>query len=175
MGAEASSIVRRGSRRAVRSPPDAYATASFSALMGRARTPLLAGFAANFCFSFVNGLIPSRAGRAGFFTTTNFAKPGKSSSRSATGAGRQRTTGRAVRPCPTTSLRRSPMNRVPRRSSPRSTRPTGTRCCSGFTRPRRRRRVPLGSRAWSGCYLATRRSIPDVSQGPREVALVVKA
>jgi len=52
------------------------ATASLSALIGRARTPLLAGFAGNFCFSFVNGLMPSRAGRAGFFTTTNFAKPG---------------------------------------------------------------------------------------------------
>ena len=51
------------------------ATASLTALTGRARTALLAGLAANICFSFVNGLMPSRAGRAGFFTTTNFAKP----------------------------------------------------------------------------------------------------
>jgi hypothetical protein len=36
------------------------------ALTGLARTPLLAGFAANLCFSLVKGLIPSRAGRAGF-------------------------------------------------------------------------------------------------------------
>src|ERR1700733_13932993 len=49
-------------------------TASLIAFTGLARTPLLAGLAANFCFSFVNGLIPSRAGRAGFFTTTNLAK-----------------------------------------------------------------------------------------------------
>ena len=52
-------------------------TASLIAFTGRARTALLAGLAANFCFSFVKGLIPSRAGRAGFFTTTNFAKPGR--------------------------------------------------------------------------------------------------
>src|SRR5580704_12100899 len=52
-------------------------TASLMALTGLARTALLAGFAANLCFSFVNGLMPSRAGRAGFFTTTNFAKPGR--------------------------------------------------------------------------------------------------
>jgi hypothetical protein len=45
------------------------------ALTGRARTALLAGLAANICFSLVKGLIPSRAGRAAFFTTTNLAKP----------------------------------------------------------------------------------------------------
>jgi hypothetical protein len=50
-------------------------TASLMALTGLARTPLLAGLAANFCFSLVNGLMPSRAGRAGFLTTTNLAKP----------------------------------------------------------------------------------------------------
>ena len=53
----------------------AHFTASLIALTGLPRTVLLAGLAANFCFSFVNGLMPSRAGRAGFFTTTNFAKP----------------------------------------------------------------------------------------------------
>jgi hypothetical protein len=42
---------------------------------GLALTALLAGFAANLCFSLVNGLIPLRAGLAGFFTTSNFAKP----------------------------------------------------------------------------------------------------
>ena len=51
-------------------------TESFIAFTALARTPLLAGFAANFCFSLVKGLIPSRAGRAGFLTTTNLAKPG---------------------------------------------------------------------------------------------------
>src|SRR5579883_2120721 len=54
-----------------------YLTASLTAFTGRARTALLAGFAANICFSLVKGLMPSRAGRAGFFTTTNFAKPGR--------------------------------------------------------------------------------------------------
>ena len=47
------------------------------AFTARAFTPLLAGLAANLCFSFVKGLMPSRAGRAGFFTTMNFAKPGR--------------------------------------------------------------------------------------------------
>ena len=36
---------------------------------------LLAGLAANFWRSLVNGLIPFLAGFAGFFTTVNFAKP----------------------------------------------------------------------------------------------------
>ena len=47
------------------------------AFTGRALTALLAGFAANVCFCLVNGLTPSRAGRAGFYTTTNFATPGR--------------------------------------------------------------------------------------------------
>src|ERR1700691_4577895 len=53
----------------------AYFTASLTAFTGRARTALLAGFAANVCSCLVNGLMPLRAGRAGFFTTVNFAKP----------------------------------------------------------------------------------------------------
>ena len=51
------------------------ATASLTAFTGLARTALLAGLAANFCFCLVNGLMPSRAGRAGFLTTTNLANP----------------------------------------------------------------------------------------------------
>jgi hypothetical protein len=51
-------------------------TASLMAFTGRARTVLLAGLAANVCSCFVKGLMPLRAGQAGFFTTTNFAKPG---------------------------------------------------------------------------------------------------
>src|SRR5882672_10060042 len=50
--------------------------ASLMALIGRAFTALLAGLAAKVVGSLVNGLMPLRAGRAGFFTTTNFAKPG---------------------------------------------------------------------------------------------------
>src|SRR6185295_167560 len=53
------------------------AMASLIALIGRAFTALLAGLAANVVGSFVKGLIPLRAGRAGRFTTTNFAKPGR--------------------------------------------------------------------------------------------------
>src|ERR1700677_831313 len=53
----------------------AYFTASLTAFTGRARTALLAGLAANVCSCLVNGLMPLRAGRAVFFTTTNFAKP----------------------------------------------------------------------------------------------------
>src|SRR3954463_2123923 len=45
-------------------------------LIGRARTDLLAGFAANVIACLVKGLIPSRAFVAGFLTTRNFAKPG---------------------------------------------------------------------------------------------------
>jgi hypothetical protein len=52
-----------------------YTTASFTAFTGLARTALLAGLAANFCFCLVKGLIPSRAGRAGFLWTVNFASP----------------------------------------------------------------------------------------------------
>src|SRR5689334_12139854 len=52
------------------------AMASLIALIGRAFTALLAGLAANTVGSFVKGLMPLRAGRAGRFTTTNFAKPG---------------------------------------------------------------------------------------------------
>src|SRR5206468_2874620 len=37
---------------------------------------LLAGFAANVVGSFVKGLMPLRAGRAGLFFTRNLAKPG---------------------------------------------------------------------------------------------------
>src|SRR5579863_7937048 len=55
--------------------PALHFTASLTAFTGLALTALLAGFAANFCFCLVKGLIPSRAGRAGFFTTTNLAKP----------------------------------------------------------------------------------------------------
>ncbi len=54
-----------------------YAIASLIALAGRALTALLAGFAANVVGSLVNGLIPSRAGLAGFLTTTNLANPGR--------------------------------------------------------------------------------------------------
>src|SRR5450432_2426308 len=50
--------------------------ASLIALVGRALTALLAGLAAKVVGSFVKGLMPLRAGRAGFLTTTNFANPG---------------------------------------------------------------------------------------------------
>ena len=43
---------------------------------GMARTFLLAGFALNIIFSPVNGLTPSRALVAGFFTTFSFSRPG---------------------------------------------------------------------------------------------------
>jgi len=52
------------------------ATASLTALTGRARTALLAGLAANVCGCLVKGLMPWRALVAGFFTTRNLAKPG---------------------------------------------------------------------------------------------------
>src|SRR5689334_3031709 len=44
--------------------------------MGRTRTDLLAGFAANVIGCLVKGLMPWRALVAGFFTTRNLAKPG---------------------------------------------------------------------------------------------------
>jgi hypothetical protein len=50
-------------------------TASLTAFTGLAHTALLAGFAANICSCFVNGLMPLRAGRAGFLWTVNFARP----------------------------------------------------------------------------------------------------
>ena len=53
----------------------AHFTASFTAFTGLARTALLAGFAANVCSCFVKGLMPFRAGRAGFLWTVNFARP----------------------------------------------------------------------------------------------------
>ena len=62
----------RGARR--RGAP-AQLTASLIAFTGLALTALLAGLAANVSSCFVNGLMPLRAGRAGFFTTTNLAKP----------------------------------------------------------------------------------------------------
>src|SRR5262249_816861 len=53
-----------------------YATASFAALTGLARTILRAGLALNIISSPLNGLVPFRALVAGFLITTNFAKPG---------------------------------------------------------------------------------------------------
>src|SRR5262249_23996608 len=53
-----------------------HASASLIALMGRARTALLAGFAANVIGSLVKGLMPWRALVAGRFTTRHLAKPG---------------------------------------------------------------------------------------------------
>jgi hypothetical protein len=47
-----------------------------AALTGRALTILRAGFALKTVGSFVNGLMPSRAFVAGFFTTINLASPG---------------------------------------------------------------------------------------------------
>jgi hypothetical protein len=58
-----------------RAPTVPYLTASLTAFTGLARTALLAGFAANVCSCFVNGLMPLRAGRAGFLWTVNFARP----------------------------------------------------------------------------------------------------
>src|SRR5215468_11239587 len=52
------------------------AMASLIALIGRAFTALLAGLAAKTVGSLVKGLMPFLAGRAGRFTTTNFANPG---------------------------------------------------------------------------------------------------
>ena len=46
------------------------------ALTGRARTILRAGLALNIISAPVNGFLPMRALVAGFFTTTNLAKPG---------------------------------------------------------------------------------------------------
>merc|ERR1712100_259140 len=48
---------------------------SFSFFMGRARTVLLAGFALKTHGSLVNGLMPLRAGRAGFFFNFRFKAP----------------------------------------------------------------------------------------------------
>src|ERR1700722_14418322 len=56
--------------------PHHQAIASLIALIGRARTALLAGFAAKVCGCLVNGLMPWRALVAGFLITRNFAKPG---------------------------------------------------------------------------------------------------
>ena len=49
----------------------------FKPLSGRTLIPLLAGFALNIISSPVNGLIPLRALRAGFFTTLIFNRPGR--------------------------------------------------------------------------------------------------
>jgi hypothetical protein len=51
-------------------------TASFAAFTGRARMIFRAGLALNTVGSFVNGLMPFRSLVAGFFMTTNLAKPG---------------------------------------------------------------------------------------------------
>src|ERR1700683_4678234 len=51
-------------------------TIAFRLLRGTARTFLLAGLALNVIFSPVNGLTPSRALVAGFFTTFSFSRPG---------------------------------------------------------------------------------------------------
>src|ERR1700742_1481835 len=51
-------------------------TIAFRLFRGSTRTFLLAGLALNVIFSPVNGLMPSRALVAGFFTTFNFIKPG---------------------------------------------------------------------------------------------------
>src|SRR5438067_1435374 len=50
---------------------------SLIAFTGLARTLLLAGLAAMVIGSLVNGLMPGRCLVAGFFTTTNFANPGR--------------------------------------------------------------------------------------------------
>src|SRR6267154_5093662 len=55
---------------------DSAQTASLTAFTGRALMSLRAGLALNTVGSLVNGLMPLRALVAGFFTTTNFAKPG---------------------------------------------------------------------------------------------------
>ena len=56
------------------------------ALIGRARTVLLAGLAANICFSFVKGLMPSRAPpRATSLTGRRFAAISRKSVRSKRG------------------------------------------------------------------------------------------
>src|SRR5688572_11123980 len=51
-------------------------TKALRAFSGSARTFLEAGFALNVIFSFVKGLMPSRAFVAGFFTTFSLSKPG---------------------------------------------------------------------------------------------------
>src|SRR5262245_22000347 len=51
-------------------------TASFAAFTGRALTIFRAGLALKTVGSFVNGLMPFRSLVAGFFMTTNLAKPG---------------------------------------------------------------------------------------------------
>src|ERR1700726_3654588 len=53
-----------------------FHTASLAALTGRARMIFRAGLALNTVGSLVNGLMPLRSLVAGFFITTNFAKPG---------------------------------------------------------------------------------------------------
>ena len=65
----------RAARAATRSRL-AQERASLIALMGRARTDLLAGLALKTIGSPVKGFLPSRSLVAGFFTTRNFAKPG---------------------------------------------------------------------------------------------------
>src|SRR5690606_27980715 len=52
-------------------------TKPFRFLSGMTRTFLLAGLALNIIFSPVNGLIPSRAFVAGFFTTFILSSPGR--------------------------------------------------------------------------------------------------
>ncbi len=56
--------------------PGTQFTESFSAFTGRMRTFFEAGFALKVIFSPVNGLMPSRAFVAGFFTRRIFARPG---------------------------------------------------------------------------------------------------
>ena len=59
-----------------RSDSDALIAISFRFFSGESFTFLLAGFALNIIFSPVNGLMPSRAFVAGFFTTFIFNRPG---------------------------------------------------------------------------------------------------
>src|ERR1700761_1394218 len=56
--------------------PRDHCIASLIALIGRARTDLLAGLAAKVVGCLLKGLMPWRALVAGFFTTRNLAKPG---------------------------------------------------------------------------------------------------
>src|SRR5687768_918037 len=53
------------------------AAASLSFFSGRTLTLTVAGFAANHCSSFVNGLMPLRFGFAGTLTAVIFSRPGR--------------------------------------------------------------------------------------------------
>ena len=75
-----SAVSRSAPRSRLRSPEEVQKTllytASFAAFTGRARMIFRAGLALNTVGSFVNGLMPFRFLVAGFFMTTNLAKPG---------------------------------------------------------------------------------------------------